>query len=78
MSALFSLGLKQALQRVQQQLYDNELLFAYLDDVYVVCDPRQERVMFSIWSEMFYFKRSGLTSTSANVNVGTRRAKSRL
>ena len=48
MPALFSLRLKQALNRVQQQLRDNEFLFAYLDDVYVMCDPSKARVVFDM------------------------------
>ena len=39
MPALFSLGQHPALLAVQAQLEDGERLFAFLDDVYVVCSP---------------------------------------
>ena len=39
MPALFALGQHPALQALQAQLQDDERLFAFLDDVYVVCSP---------------------------------------
>ena len=39
MSLLFSLGLHRVLVSVKSQLEDEEKLFAFLDDVYVICRP---------------------------------------
>ena len=39
MSALFLLGQHGALEAVQRNLRDGELLFSYLDDIYVLCRP---------------------------------------
>ena len=39
MPTLFSLGQHPALQAVQAQLHDGERLFAFLDNVFVVCSP---------------------------------------
>ena len=35
MPALFSLGLNAALRRIQQNLGNGEMIYAYLDDIYV-------------------------------------------
>ena len=43
MPLLFALGLHRALSAVQARLSDNEKVFAYLDDIYVICAP--ERVL---------------------------------
>ena len=39
MPMLFSLGEHQALVAIQARLQDDEELFAYLDDMYIVCTP---------------------------------------
>ena len=39
MPALFSLGQHRALEAVQSHLGPTERLFAFLDDIYVVCGP---------------------------------------
>ena len=39
MPMLFSLGQHRALEAIAEQLQENEKLFAFLDDIYVVCDP---------------------------------------
>ena len=43
MPLLFALGFHRALSAVQARLSDNEKVFAYLDDIYVICAP--ERVL---------------------------------
>ena len=43
MPLLFALGLHRALSAVQARLSDNEKVFAYLDDISVICAP--ERVL---------------------------------
>ena len=43
MPALFSLGLAQALQEAQSRLQANELVIAYLDDLYIVSSPERAR-----------------------------------
>ena len=39
MPMLFNLGQHRALVAIAEQLQENEKLFAFLDDIYVVCDP---------------------------------------
>ena len=46
MPALYSLGQHPALQHVQTRLLPGEHLFAYLDDVYAVCEPDRARAIF--------------------------------
>ena len=41
MPMLFSLGQHNALRAVQAKLQEGELIFAYLDDVYIVCSPER-------------------------------------
>ena len=48
MPALFSLGQHPALQVVQSQLQDGERLFAFLDDVYIVCAPPRVNATYAI------------------------------
>ena len=48
MPALFSLGAHPALQALQAQLQQDERLFAFLDDVYVVCSPDRINAIFSL------------------------------
>jgi len=45
---LFSLGVHDALARVQAQLRDGEYLFAYLDDVYAVTEPERTRPVYDL------------------------------
>ena len=47
MPALFFLGQRAALQAIQQQLQPDELLLAYLDDMYAVVPPEFEKFMTS-------------------------------
>ena len=48
MPLLFSLAIHDALEEVQAELEDGELLFAFLDDVYVVCLPNRVRTIFDL------------------------------
>ena len=48
MPLLFSLAIHDALQRVKEGLFPGELLFAFLDDVYVVCSPKRVRAVFDL------------------------------
>ena len=48
MPLLFSLAIHDALQRVKEGLFPGELLFAFLDDVYVVCSPNRVRAVFDM------------------------------
>ena len=51
MPALFSLGQHGALEAVQRNLRDGELLFSYLDDIYVLCRPDRARDVFDLLQE---------------------------
>ena len=48
MPLFFSLAIHDALQRVKEGLFPGELLFAFLDDVYVVCSPNRVRAVFDM------------------------------
>ena len=48
MPLLFSLGQHDALRTVQSSLHLEERLFAFLDDIYVVCKPRRVGVVHTI------------------------------
>ena len=48
MLALFSLGQMAALQAIQDQLRPDELLLAYLDDIYAVVPPARVREVYGI------------------------------
>ena len=45
MPLLFSLGIHAALEKVQAELLEGELLFAYLDDIYAVAEPARVRAI---------------------------------
>ena len=51
MPMLFALGQHQALEAVQSRLRDGEKLFAFLDDVYLVCSPGQVADVLKIVEE---------------------------
>ena len=48
MPALYLLGQHNGLEAVRRQLRQDEHLFAYLDDVYVLCQPERAREVFDI------------------------------
>jgi hypothetical protein len=48
MPALFFLGQRAALQAIQQQLQPDELLLAYLDDIYAVVPPTRVREVYDL------------------------------
>ena len=48
MTLLFSLGQHPALEAVQAQLISGELLFAYLDDIYVVSSPERAGTVYTL------------------------------
>ena len=64
MPALFCLGLHQALRRIQSALPPGADILAYLDDVYVVCDPDEVDHILQITRHEL------LTSCHINVNIG--------
>ena len=51
MPLLFSLGQHSALNAVTSRLEEGERLFAYLDDLHVMCDPRRVSEVHSILEE---------------------------
>ena len=53
MPILFSLGIHDALQSVHSQLADGELLFAFLDDVYVLAEPDRVRTLYNLLEAAF-------------------------
>ena len=61
MPMLFSLGQHRALVASAEQLQENEKLFAFLDDIYVVCDPdRVENVHQLLQRELWVHARISL------------------
>ena len=51
MPMLFSLGQHNALRAVQVRLQEGELIFPYLDDVYIVCSPERVSAICAILQE---------------------------
>ena len=64
MPLLFCLGQHRALVSVQAQLQEGERLFAYLDDIYVVCAPERVGKVYLILEERLR------TKTGINVHLG--------
>ena len=54
MPALYSLGQHAALEAVKRRLQPQEELFAYLDDVYVLCKPERARAVFDTLEEELF------------------------
>ena len=48
MPLLYCLGAKRALDKVAAQLQPGESLFAYLDDVYALCQPQRAREVYDV------------------------------
>ena len=48
MPALFSLGMADGLRQAQAQLQPNELVVAYLDDVYIITSPERARAAYQV------------------------------
>ena len=67
MPALFSLGQRAALQAIQEQLHPNELLLAYLDDVYAVVPPTRVREVYDVMAHELH------RHTHAQLNSGKTR-----
>ena len=48
MPALFALGLHDTLVKVKEQMQEGEHLFAYLDDVYILCKLARVKVLYDL------------------------------
>ena len=48
MPAFFALGLHDTLVRVPGQMLPGEHLFAYLDDIYILCKPARVRTLYNL------------------------------
>ena len=64
MPALFALEQHRTLAHVQEQLRDDEYIFAYLDDIYALCEP--DRVS-SIFAEI---REALLLHAGIRINLG--------
>ena len=71
MPGLFSVGQHPALQAVQAQLQPTEALFAYLDDVYLVCRPERARDVFEIVRQALWEHACGRDDYVGGVNLTT-------
>ena len=67
MPALYSLGQHAALEEVQNHLQDGEVIFAYLDDVYALCDPPRVKAIFDLIQDSL-LRRAGI-----QINLGKTR-----
>ena len=56
MPLLFSLGQHRAMVAVQAQLKEGERLFAFLDDIYVVCSPDRIGQIYLLLEEQLRVK----------------------
>ena len=52
MPALFCLAMRPALQEIQARMADDELVLAYLDDIYVLTRPERTRAAYDIVAEV--------------------------
>ena len=51
MPLLFSIGIQGALEKVADALTPDEQIYAFLDDVYIVCQPDRVRFLFDLLAE---------------------------
>ena len=51
MPLLFSIGIHGALEEVAEAMRPDEQICAFLDDVYIVCQPERVRVLFDLFLE---------------------------
>ena len=51
MPLLFSIGIQGALEEVADAMRPDEQICAFLDDVYIVCQPERVRVLFDLLAE---------------------------
>ncbi len=51
MPALFALAQHPALQEIQRHLQAGEALFAFLDDIYILCEPDRVSILFELARE---------------------------
>ena len=77
MPLLFSLGQHGALVAVQAQLKEGEMLFIFLDDIYIICSPARVGEVYESWRR-HCVRRLASTSTRARRSYGTRQASSHL
>ena len=68
MPLLFCLGQHKALVSVQAQLQEGERLFAYLDDIHVVCAPER------VWKVYLILEECLRTKTGINIHLGQNKA----
>ena len=69
MPLLFALGQHAALEAVQGRLLDGEKLFAYLDDVYIICQPDRVADVHAIVEEEL-FNRAHIQSNLGKPKFG--------
>ena len=54
MPLLFSIGIQGALEEVADAMRPDEQICAFLDDVYIVCQPERVRVLFDLLAESLF------------------------
>ena len=65
MPLLFSLGIADTLSAVQEELANDEYVFAYLDDVYVVSSPERVVQIYDILKR-YFLERTGIVCRVSN------------
>ena len=68
---LYALGQHHALEVAAAQLLPDEILAAYLDDVYIICQPDRARPAFDIVSRAIE-RHAGVAANSGKTRVFTR------
>ena len=71
MPLLFSLAIHDALLRVKESMLPGELLFAFLDVVYVVSHPSRTRVVYNLLAEAFH-EHAGIELNAGKTRVWNR------
>ena len=72
MPGLFCLALRRSLQEIQDTLPPGEFVFAYLDDIYIVCRPENTHARFLVVQEVLQWV------CHINIHLGNLAAWSRM
>ena len=71
MPLLFSLAIHNALEEVRGQMQEEELLFAFLDDIYIVSSPAGTRIIYNLL-QTFLRRMAGIQQHEGKTRVWNR------
>ena len=73
MPMLFALGQHRALVAIQERLWEGECVFAFLDDIYVVCSPERVTDIYAIIQQELFAHAKISVHHGKNASVEPRR-----